>query len=130
MFLERHEQELWDLRSHFSSTSVMDERVELVMAFLESLMERMAADPMLAATNEEQREEARVAVERAVFSQVRPKLLTDYGLTLLHPYGMASSRIVDPRHFLEIGNHLTDPVLTWLCSQILFKDRKKYRYRT
>ena len=100
------------------------------MAFLESLMERMAADPMLAATNEEQREEARVAVERAVFSQVPPKLLTDYGLTLLHPYGMEPSRIVDPRHFFEIGNHLTGPVLTWLCSQILFKDRKKNRYRT
>jgi hypothetical protein len=75
LFLERHEQELWSLRSQFSSTSVMDERTELVVSFLESLMGRLAADPMLAATNEEQREEARVAVERAVFSQVSFELI-------------------------------------------------------
>jgi len=50
--------------------SVMDERTELVVSFLDSLWERLAADSMFAATNEEQREEARVAVERAIFSQV------------------------------------------------------------
>jgi hypothetical protein len=51
--------------------SVMDERTDLVVSFLDSLWERLAADPMFAATNEEQREEARVAVERAIFSQVQ-----------------------------------------------------------
>ncbi len=71
LFLERHERELFDLRSQFSAMSVMDERTDLVVSFLDSLWERLAADPMFAATNEEQREEARVAVERAIFSQVQ-----------------------------------------------------------
>lgn len=58
------------MRFQFSSTSVMDERTELVVTFLDSLWERLAADPMFAATSEEQREEARVALDRYVFSQV------------------------------------------------------------
>ena len=48
----------------------MDEKTELVVQFLNRLWAALELEPMLAATNEEQREEARRAVERAIFSQV------------------------------------------------------------
>ena len=48
----------------------MDEKTELVVQFLNRLWAALEQEPMLAATNEEQREEARRAVERAIFSQV------------------------------------------------------------
>lgn len=55
----------------FSSSSVMDEKTELVVSLLDRLWEELERDPILAAANAEQRAEARIAVERAVFSQVR-----------------------------------------------------------
>jgi len=48
----------------------MDEKTELVVKFLDRLWDELERDPMLAAANPEQRGEARIAVERAVFSQV------------------------------------------------------------
>ena len=42
-----------------------------VVSFLDWLWEELEADPLLAAANPEQRDEARIAVERAVFSQVK-----------------------------------------------------------
>ena len=93
LFLERHERELFELRSQFSSMSVMDERTELVVSFLENLWERLAADSMFAATNEEQREEARVAVERAIFSQVPQVLQSNHKNTYIVPCNSAFLKI-------------------------------------
>ena len=73
LFFERHQQELSQLHTSFSSTSVMDEKTERVCRILDLLWEELEKDPILAAANGEQRDEARIAVERAVFSQVPPK---------------------------------------------------------
>jgi len=70
LFFERHESDLRELQNQFSSSTVMDEKTELVVRFLDRLWDALERDPMLAATNTEQRGEARVAVERAVFSQI------------------------------------------------------------
>lgn len=70
MFFERQEAELRELLNQFSSSTVMDEKTELVVKFLDRLWDELERDPMLAAANPEQRGEARIAVERAVFSQV------------------------------------------------------------
>ena len=48
----------------------MDEKTDVVVRLVDGLWEELERDPVLAASNAEQREEARVAVERAVFSQV------------------------------------------------------------
>jgi hypothetical protein len=70
LFLERREDELTLLLVQFSSTNVMDEKTELVVQFLNRLWAALEQEPMLAATSEEQGQEARKAVERAIFSQV------------------------------------------------------------
>lgn len=75
LFFERHQQELSQLHTSFSSTSVMDEKTERVCRILDLLWEELEKDPILAAANGEQRDEARIAVERAVFSQIYMKAL-------------------------------------------------------
>ena len=75
LFFERHESDLRQLQNQFSSSTVMDEKTELVVRFLDQLWQGLEQDPMLAAANTEQRGEARVAVERAVFSQVHQLIL-------------------------------------------------------
>ena len=71
LFFERQEAELRELLYQFSSSNVMDEKTELVVKFLDRLWDELERDPMLAAANPEQRGEARISVERAVFSQVQ-----------------------------------------------------------
>ena len=58
------------MHASFSATNVMDEKTERVVRFLDWLWQELEKDPILAAANSQQRDEARVAVERAVFSQV------------------------------------------------------------
>jgi len=70
LFLERREDELQHLLVQFSSTNMMDEKTELVVQFLNRMWATLEQEPMLAATNEHQRTEARKAVERAIFSQI------------------------------------------------------------
>jgi hypothetical protein len=59
------------MHASFSATTVMDEKTDRVVRFLDWLWEELEKDPILAASNPEQRDEARIAVERAVFSQVK-----------------------------------------------------------
>jgi len=70
LFLERRDDELQQLQAQFSGTNLMDEKTELVVQFLNRLWNSLEMEPMLAATNDEQRSEARKAVERAIFSQI------------------------------------------------------------
>jgi len=70
LFLERREDELQQLKVQFSSTNVMDEKTDLVVQFLNRMWEALEQEPMLAATSEDQRQEARKAVERAIFSEI------------------------------------------------------------
>ena len=70
LFFEKHEYELLELQHQFSSSTVMDEKTELLIGFLERLWDELERDPSLVAANEEQRQEARITLERAVFSQV------------------------------------------------------------
>ena len=58
------------MQQQFSSSSAMDEKTDLVVRLLEGLWLELERDPVLAASNAEQRELARIAVERSVFSQV------------------------------------------------------------
>ena len=70
LFLERKEDDLQQLLSQFSSTSLMDERSEMLSQLMEQLWSSLEQETMLAAANQEQIEQARLAVERSVFSQV------------------------------------------------------------
>jgi len=70
LFLERRDEELQQLKAQFSATNLMDEKTELVVQFLNRLWNSLEQEPMLAATNDQQRSEARKAVERAIFSQI------------------------------------------------------------
>ena len=70
LFIEHNESHLRQMKVQFCSTSVMDEKTDLVVRFLDRLWEDLERDPILAAANTEQRAEARIAVERTVFSQV------------------------------------------------------------
>ena len=70
LFLERREEELQLLELQFRTTNVMDEKTELVVQFLTRVWAALELEPSLAAAGEEQRDEARKAVERAVFSQI------------------------------------------------------------
>ena len=63
MFLERREQELQQLLAQFSATNMMDEKTELVVEFLNKLWAGLEQEPMLAATNDQQRAEARCKVK-------------------------------------------------------------------
>ena len=53
------EDELQQLLIQFSSTNMMDEKTELVVSFLNRIWTALEQEPMFAATNEEQRAEAR-----------------------------------------------------------------------
>ena len=53
------EEELQQLLVQFSSTNMMDEKTELVVSFLNRIWTALEKEPMFAATNEEQRAEAR-----------------------------------------------------------------------
>jgi len=70
LFIEHNESQLRQMKVQFCSTSVMDEKTDLVVRFLDRLWEDLERDPILAAANSEQRTEARIAVERTVFSQI------------------------------------------------------------
>jgi len=71
LFLEKKEEDLQQLLNQFSSASLMDEKAEMVVNFLEQLWSNLEQDnSMLAAANPEQMQEARVTVERAIFSQI------------------------------------------------------------
>ena len=59
LFLERRDDELQLLTAQFSATNMMDEKTELVVSFLTRIWASLEQEPMFAATNEEQREEAR-----------------------------------------------------------------------
>ena len=59
MFLERRDDELQLLAAQFSATNMMDEKTELVVQFLNRMWAGLEQEPMFAATNDEQRAEAR-----------------------------------------------------------------------
>ena len=59
LFLERRDEELQQLKAQFSATNLMDEKTELVVQFLNRLWNSLEQEPMLAATNDQQRSEAR-----------------------------------------------------------------------
>ena len=59
LFLERREEEIQQLLAQFSATNMMDEKTELVVAFLNKMWSALEQEQMFAATNEEQKEEAR-----------------------------------------------------------------------
>ena len=50
---------MMQLQGQFSATNMMDEKTELVVSFLTRIWASLEQEPMFAATNEEQREEAR-----------------------------------------------------------------------
>lgn len=70
LFLERREEELQMLQGQFRATNMMDEKTELVVSFLNKIWAILEQEPMFAATNEDQRAEARKAVERTIFSEL------------------------------------------------------------
>ena len=47
------------LQGQFSATNMMDEKTELLVTFLTRIWTSLEQEPMFAATNEEQRDEAR-----------------------------------------------------------------------
>lgn len=59
LFLERREEELQQMLAQFSATNMMDEKTELVVQFLNRMWAGLEQEPMFAATNDEQRSEAR-----------------------------------------------------------------------
>ena len=59
LFLERREEEIQHLLAQFSATNMMDEKTELVVQFLNRMWAGLEQEPMFAATNDEQRAEAR-----------------------------------------------------------------------
>ena len=59
LFLERREEEIQHLLAQFSATNMMDEKTELVVSFLNKMWSALEQEQMFAATNEEQKEEAR-----------------------------------------------------------------------
>ena len=59
LFLERREEEIQQLLAQFSATNMMDEKTELVVSFLNKMWSALEQEQMFAATNEEQKEEAR-----------------------------------------------------------------------
>ena len=59
LFLERRDDELQLLTAQFSATNLMDEKTELVVQFLNKMWAGLEQEPMFAATNDEQRAEAR-----------------------------------------------------------------------
>ena len=59
LFLERRDDELQLLAAQFSATNMMDEKTELVVQFLNRMWAGLEQEPMFAATNDEQRAEAR-----------------------------------------------------------------------
>ena len=59
LFLERREEELQMLQGQFRATNMMDEKTELVVSFLNKIWAILEQEPMFAATNEDQRAEAR-----------------------------------------------------------------------
>merc|ERR1711972_984305 len=66
----RREEELQMLQGQFRATNMMDEKTELVVSFLNKIWAILEQEPMFAATNEDQRAEARKAVERTIFSEL------------------------------------------------------------
>ena len=56
------EEELQQLLVQFSSSNLMDEKTELVVSFLTRIWAALEKEPMFAATNEEQRAEARYTI--------------------------------------------------------------------
>jgi len=58
------------LLGQFRATNMMDEKTELVVSFLNKIWTILEQEPMFAATNEDQRAEARKAVERTIFSEL------------------------------------------------------------
>jgi len=101
LFLERREDELQQLLAQFSATNLMDEKTELVVQFLNRLWNSLEQEPMLAATNDQQRAEARKAVERAIFSQIY--------MAALYPNqeADASRDLVLQQHMARLGEVVT-----------------------
>jgi len=101
LFLERREEELQQLLAQFSATNLMDEKTELVVQFLNRLWNSLEQEPMLAATNDQQRAEARKAVERAIFSQIY--------MAALYPNqeADASRDLVLQQHMARLGEVVT-----------------------
>ena len=110
------EEELQQLLVKFSSTNLMDEKTELVVSFLTRIWAALEKEPMFAATNEEQRAEARYtirmcmsrdeihcrqAVERMVFSELY--------MMALYPNNEAdvSRDQVLGQHIARVANFLT-----------------------
>ena len=59
MFLDGREDELQQHLGQFLATNMMDEKTELVVQFLNKMWAGLEQEPMFAATNDEQRAEAR-----------------------------------------------------------------------
>ena len=56
----------------------MDEKTDMIVQFLEKLWAKLEQEPWLIAANQDQIQEARLAVERAVFSQVKLVYVSTY----------------------------------------------------
>jgi len=94
LFLERRDDELQLLAAQFSATNMMDEKTELVVQFLNRMWAGLEQEPMFAATNDEQRAEARKAVERMIFSQIY--------MRAIHP-----NQEADSSRDLVLSNHIS-----------------------
>ena len=64
LFLDGREDELQQHLGQFLATNMMDEKTELVVSFLARTWAALEQEPMFAATNEEQRAEARLVACR------------------------------------------------------------------
>ena len=75
--MERREEELLQLRSQFSSTNMMDEKTELVVQLLNRLWNGLEQEPMFAATNDQQRSEARLEHCKDILHTYMPSTLSN-----------------------------------------------------
>jgi len=101
LLLERREHELHRIQVQFSAATAMDDKTSVLVSGLERLWRGMDEEPVLAAASEEQRQEARRALERAVFSQVY--------MAALYPNaeGDASRDLVFSSHVGRLGEVVT-----------------------
>ena len=75
--MERREEELQQLKAQFSATNLMDEKTELVVQFLNRLWNSLEQEPMLAATNDQQRSEARLVTQVHVLVSMNRVMLQE-----------------------------------------------------
>ena len=110
------EEELQQLLVQFSCSNLMDEKTELVVSFLTRIWAALEKEPMFAATNEEQRAEARYTIQMCVscyeihFRQaVERMVFSELYMMALYPNNEAdvSRDQVLGQHIARVANFLT-----------------------